>query len=208
MTAPLILLNGSSSSGKSTLALMLQQLLPEPYQYLSLDQFRDGFPERVRGLNAPAGSEGARGLNVLPVYTDKRFATRIEFGDFGARVLSQMRETAGRLASRGIPVIVDDLLFSNDTLRDYLAYVDIDAAWLVGVFCPLEELERRESQRPGRFPGTAYEHFERVHEHVSEYDIRVDTNTHSPRQAAMAVIQRMASAPVCLRKLAEALDPP
>ena len=55
--ANVILLNGSSSSGKTTLAETLQQLLPEPYQYIGLDQFRDGMPERVRGLNAPGESE-------------------------------------------------------------------------------------------------------------------------------------------------------
>ena len=47
----IIFLNGSSSAGKTTLAIMLQQLLPEPYQHIALDQFRDGMPGRYRGLN-------------------------------------------------------------------------------------------------------------------------------------------------------------
>ncbi|MFT7653948.1 MAG: chloramphenicol 3-O-phosphotransferase, partial [Candidatus Azotimanducaceae bacterium] len=32
--AHVILLNGCSSAGKTTLAVKLQQLLPEPYQYI------------------------------------------------------------------------------------------------------------------------------------------------------------------------------
>ena len=36
-TGKVIFLNGSSSAGKTTLAIMLQQLLPEPYQHVALD---------------------------------------------------------------------------------------------------------------------------------------------------------------------------
>ncbi|MEC7138496.1 MAG: hypothetical protein VXW50_05500, partial [Pseudomonadota bacterium] len=57
--ANVILLNGCSSAGKTTLALKLQQLLSEPYQHVALDQFRDGMPGQVRGFNSPAGDSGA-----------------------------------------------------------------------------------------------------------------------------------------------------
>ena len=46
-----ILLNGCSSAGKTTL-VALQNQLKEPYQHVGLDQFRDGMPGRVRGLNS------------------------------------------------------------------------------------------------------------------------------------------------------------
>jgi chloramphenicol 3-O-phosphotransferase len=36
----IILLNGCSSAGKTTLAIKLQQLLQAPYQHMALDQFR------------------------------------------------------------------------------------------------------------------------------------------------------------------------
>ena len=48
--ANVILLNGCSSAGKTTLALKLQQLLSEPYQHVALDQFRDGMPGRLEAL--------------------------------------------------------------------------------------------------------------------------------------------------------------
>ena len=43
-----ILLNGTSSSGKTTLAKVLQQKLKEPYLYVSLDQYRDSLPDKYR----------------------------------------------------------------------------------------------------------------------------------------------------------------
>ncbi|MGB1686483.1 MAG: phosphotransferase-like protein, partial [Pseudomonadales bacterium] len=38
MSGTVIFLNGTSSAGKTTLALALQELLPEPYQHVALDQ--------------------------------------------------------------------------------------------------------------------------------------------------------------------------
>ena len=56
-----IFLNGTSSSGKTTLARALQAALPESWQHLALDQFRDGLPDKFRGLNAPEGTTGRLG---------------------------------------------------------------------------------------------------------------------------------------------------
>ena len=57
----IILLNGSSSAGKTTLAITLQQLLPDPWHHIALDQFRDGLGGRYRWLNSPPGTPGAQG---------------------------------------------------------------------------------------------------------------------------------------------------
>ena len=66
-TGTIIFLNGTSSAGKTTLARTLQELMDEPYQHVALDQFRDGMADKYRGLNAPAGTTGDMGLNVVPV---------------------------------------------------------------------------------------------------------------------------------------------
>ncbi len=51
-------------------AIMLQQMLSEPYQHMALDQFRDGMPGKYRGLNSPKGTQGDLGLNVVPIEKD------------------------------------------------------------------------------------------------------------------------------------------
>ena len=63
----IVLLNGASSAGKTTLARAFQDQRQEPWFHLALDQFRDGMPPAYRGLNSPEGCPGARGLNVVPV---------------------------------------------------------------------------------------------------------------------------------------------
>ena len=98
----IIFLNGSSSSGKTTLAITLQESLAEPFYYVGLDQFRDGMPAKYRGLNSPEGSTGRRGLNVVPVNPEGAPAfTSIQFGDEGKLMLRGMRRAMAAMAKEG-----------------------------------------------------------------------------------------------------------
>lgn len=192
----IILLNGSSSSGKTTLALTLQRVLREPWQHVALDQFRDGLPGKVRGLNSPPGTPGAQGLNVVPVDLDGQRVTEIRFGAFGEAVLRAMRRTVAELAMQGVNVVVDDLLFKPSYLDDYLCALEGLEVWFVGVRCSLGVVEQREAKRPGRFPGTATSHFKSVHEHGLAYDLEVDTGESDPNTCARQIMARLASPPV------------
>ena len=193
-----IILNGCSSAGKTTLAIKLQQLLDQPYQYVGLDQFRDGMPARVRGLNAPASTEGALGLNVVPVSQE---LTAIEFGVYGDQVLRLMRQSAALFAEQGVPVIIDDLLLKPEYVQDYVNFHDPMRTWMIGVKCAESVVVEREANRGGRFPGTALEHFERVHADIDAYDLEIDTSELSVRSAAEAVIDRLKEPPKCLAQL-------
>ena len=196
-----ILLNGCSSAGKTTLALALQNLLPEPYQHVALDQFRDGMPGRVRGLNSPPGDPGASGLNVVPGELNGEWVTHIQFGTYGERVLAAMRRTVATLSELGCNVIVDDLLFKRDYLEDYAAVLDPQKTWFIGVKCSIEVISEREALRPGRFPGTAKAHFKQVHEHGIDYDLEVDTTAADPAEVAVEIAQRLQQPPLALQSL-------
>lgn len=191
----IILLNGSSSSGKTTLALTLQRVLHDPWQHVALDQFRDGLPGKYRGLNSPSGTPGAQGLNVVPVDLDGQRVTEIRFGEFGEAVLRAMRRTVAELAQQGVNVVVDDLLFKPNYLEDYRRALEGLEVWFVGVRCALGVVEQREAQRPGRFPGTANSHFKSVHEHGLDYDLEVDTGENDPNTCARQIMQRLTTPP-------------
>lgn len=198
-----IFLNGSSSAGKTTIAVMLQQVLDEPYQHMALDQFRDGMPGRYRGLNSPDGSPGAMGLNVVPTQREGELVTRIAFGDHGEQVLRGMRRAVAAFAREGNHVIIDDLLFKPEYLEDYALALDGLDAWLIGVRCSLDVVNQRENLRSGRFPGTATSHFDEVHAHGAEYDLEVDTSHTTPRDCAERIVQRLAHPPAAFPTLRE-----
>ncbi len=186
----IILLNGSSSAGKTTLAIALQQLLPDPWQHIALDQFRDGLAGRYRGLNSPPGTPGARGLNVVPVDRGEQRVTDVRFGDIGERMLKGMRRAIAAFAREGNNVIIDDLMFETSYLSDYVEALAGLWVLFVGVRCSLEVVNAREAGRPGRFPGTATSHFDRIHE-ACVYDLEVDTSSTSPLECARIIAARL-----------------
>ena len=196
-----ILLNGCSSAGKTTLAVALQNQLKEPYQHVALDQFRDGMPGRVRGLNSPAGDPGASGLNVVPGKLNGEWVTHIQFGDYGERVLAAMRRTVASLTELGCNVIVDDLLFERAYLDVYVQVLDPNKTWFIGVKCSLDVVHQREALRPGRFPGTAVSHYEQVHAHGAAYDLEVDTSDAKATDLSYAIIARLQRPPKAFQAL-------
>lgn len=193
-TGKIILLNGSSSSGKTTLALALQQAIRTPYQHMALDQFRDGMPGRYRGLNSPENTPGASGLNIVPGQMGEQRITDIRFGEMGTNMLKAMRRAIRTFVLEGQNVIIDDLMFEKDFLLDYLHVLQDLPVLFIGVRCPLEEVNARESRRSGRFPGTATAHFDRVHQYTL-YDLEVDTQKHSPQECAEQIVAIMKNPP-------------
>ncbi|HLO97857.1 MAG TPA: hypothetical protein VK171_04610 [Fimbriimonas sp.] len=128
-----IFLNGASSSGKTTLALELQNLLPEPFLYFSVDHFGD--------------------CDILP-------GARINSGEFE---WSEMREkvflafhlTIVAMANSGCNVIVEHIIETEGwraRLEALFAGFDL---YLVALVCPVEELNRREIARGDRPIGDA-----------------------------------------------------
>ncbi len=199
----IILLNGTSSSGKTTLATMVQQIRPRPIQLMSLDQFRDGMAGRFRGFNSASGEPGDQGLNIVPIEHDGQLATDVRFGPYGRDVLRGMRRAIAAFARTGNDVIVDDVFLVEDALDDYLeVFEDLDVLF-VGVRCNLDVIEERESTRPGRFPGTASTHFHSVHAGC-EYDVEVDTATMNRRLCAETVLECEAQYPRVFESLRRA----
>jgi len=194
VSAQAIFLNGTSSSGKTTLARALQAALPDNWQHLALDQFRDGMPDKFRGLNAPEGSTGWRGLNVVPVSNGNPGYTKIAFGDQGTALLKGMRRAMRAVLDAGTNIIIDDIILEPEFLNDYLdVFAGIDL-WFIGIRCDLAIIEEREAQRLGRFPGTARGHLMQCHAH-DHYDIEVDTGSHSPAQCTAAILAGLAEGP-------------
>lgn len=186
-----IVLNGASCAGKTTLARAIQDRAREPYIIVSLDQFRDSLPNRFRGLNSPQGTPGADGLNVVPFRQDGKILTDIRFGDYGKSVLRGMRRAIGALASEQLNVLVDDLILYRSFRDDYLKALQGFNVVFVGVHCSTEEMIRREKLREGRFPGTAESTLARVHSHML-YDVEVDTTQSPPSELADVVLKHVA----------------
>ncbi|MFE2432715.1 chloramphenicol phosphotransferase CPT family protein [Streptomyces sp. NPDC059373] len=156
----IIFLNGTSSSGKSSIARELVGVLDEPCFHMPVDAFH-----AMRSGPEMAPDQ----LSVVLKRTWMGFH----------------RAVAG-MAEAGNVVVVDHVLSEPWRLQDCLALFSPQDVVLVGVRCPLPELERREQARGDRPAGLAARQFDRVHAH-GIYDIECDTGSSSPIECAREI---------------------
>ena len=158
-----LVLNGTSSSGKTSLAKALQALLAEPHQHVQLDAFR---------AMEPAGY-----WDGLDNDTAK---ARI------AALCHAMHASVAAFVRNGQHVILDTVLDRASAARYLLDDLGSIGFSLIGVHCALDELERRETARSDRPSGLARRHFATIHAGRT-YDFSVDT-THTSAAACAAEI--------------------
>lgn len=172
VTTQVIVLNGGSSSGKSTIARCLQAVLPEPWLTFGIDDFVDSLP--------PALQESDTGIEVT---ADGGVSVGADFRRLEAAWTAGLAATA----RAGARVIVDDVFLggprSQERWRGALAGLDV--LW-VGVRCEAAVAAGREIARGDRAQGMAEKQAETVHRGVL-YDIEVDTTRAGSRDCARAI---------------------
>ena len=160
--APIIFLNGASSSGKTSIARALQETLDHSSIHLSEDAFFD------MAMGARLGGSAQERVD-------------------GVRVLLGVYRSIGTFAALGLRVIVDVVLEERAWLHECLWRLEGFDVLFVGVRCPLAELERREHARLDRsHVGLARSHIDVVHAH-GIYDLEVDTASVTPLDAAQQI---------------------
>jgi chloramphenicol 3-O phosphotransferase len=176
-TAKVILLNGVGSSGKSTIARALQDILDEPYLHVQMDAFLDMLPERLQD-DPRAFSYERSDAGGAPVVA-------IAGGPIGQRLLVGMRHAIAAMAGQGNNLIVDDVTCHGE-MPEYVRLLSPYRLYLVGIFAPLEILGARERERGDRMIGLARWQYDRVHRDV-RYDLEVDTSAAAPLDCARLI---------------------
>lgn len=157
----IIVLNGASSSGKTSLCKELQQVLDDPYIHLEEDRF------------------------VYNTYHGRYLQPGIVEQTFARTMLGYYRSLAA-FASAGHNILADTGFYSRDLLDVCVQELSPLRVWLVGVHCSLTELERRERGRADRQEGQAQEQYHTIHADAI-YDIEVDTSLASLNECALRV---------------------
>ncbi|GLS02997.1 hypothetical protein GCM10007860_01400 [Chitiniphilus shinanonensis] len=179
-----IVLNGTSSSGKSSLARALQECLPEQYLNFSIDSVLYALPP----------SDLARMQRGEPI-------SRPGY-DWDALVRAY-HYALPSLLQAGVKLIVDNAWCEPGEIRELLTELAGYSVALVGVHCDPALLAQREARRGDRAAGLAAWELPRVHAWMS-YDLEVDTGGQMPEQAASALREALMQA-VSLHGVAETL---
>jgi len=181
-----VVLNGTSSSGKTTLAAALRDRFEaddECWVVYSQDHFTPKLPRSWFKAGKNAGRHADEGF-VLEV-RDGEFDLRV--GPIGHAILAAYRGAVAAAAREGLNVIVDEVTMTQNEWDDWQVRLDgIDTTW-VRVELPVDELERREAARGDRMIGHARYQLDIVHR-FADYDLTVDTGALSPDEAAEAIV--------------------
>lgn len=160
----LIILNGPSSSGKSTLAKALQALISkersERFEIVSIDDF----------LNMSVHEA---------IYEDDVF-----------EISPALIDAASRALRTGSGAIVDHVITSKRIFDQLADAFDGCAMKLVRVTCPREILRAREAARGNRCPGSA-EASDAYLFPKEGYDVVVDAGVRSPAENARLIVDAL-----------------
>jgi chloramphenicol 3-O phosphotransferase len=181
----IILVNGSPSSGKTSIARAVQRTFDEPYLHLGADLlWMEMLPWEWAG--APAGI-----CREVPIDDGPQPKIAMCLEPFGKFAVSGLNQAIAALAEMGHNIVVDGICYEASLLTEILTIWRSLPVWLVGVYCPLETILERAALRADR--GSSYAPmatwiFDEVHRHTrGVYDLEVDTSQLTPTACALEI---------------------
>jgi chloramphenicol 3-O phosphotransferase len=198
LAARIVILNGTSSSGKTTLVRAMQAIWDGPLLHVGLDHVISMLPFAYTG----DGEHAAAGYEVVREPDEDPPLTRYAVGPIGRRMNRHLAELAARLADDGFDVVVDHVITDDETLRELAAVCGPRRTFLVAVTCDEAVTNARERRRGDRAIGLARYQAPLVHEGQRPYDLTLDTSgADADALASQARGFVVSSAPAGLRGL-------
>ena len=167
--ATIVVLNGTSSSGKTSIARAFQGVAPRVFLNFSIDSILYALPPHVV-------ERLERGVEVREV----------QFPELVRAFYACVRE----LAALGHDLVIDHAVVSRAEAELLVSAVQSHQVLLVGLECPVDVLTERERMRGDRRPGMAAAQCERIH-HWLEYDLVIDSSRVDAEEAARRIMEAL-----------------
>src|SRR3984957_17152500 len=183
-----IVLNGPSSSGKTTLAHALQDVLDDTWLVFGIDTLISALPLSLLDIH-PEATLGAHPRDHVVRDGGISFDAvgAITGGAEFRRLESAWLQGLATIAGQGVHFILDEVFLDGAHAQDQLRHAlgDTRVAW-IGVTCDLDVLNQRERRRGGSAVGEAEEEWRRVRDGV-HYDLAVDTTSRPAEELAREI---------------------
>jgi len=167
----LIILNGTSSAGKTSIAEELQKRLDEVWLSFSIDAVLYALP-----------------ADELRAMIEGRCIARAGYSY--ERLVAGYNAALVGLLSTGNRVIANNALVRSDWCAELDNAVAPYETIRIGVLCDLAVVNEREQARRDRAVGTAAAEYPDVHKWM-KYDLTVDTTELSPDEAVAIILQHI-----------------
>lgn len=184
----IIILNGPSSAGKSSIQQEFQQLmLPELWLKIGIDSFFDGVMPEINTTNMHfwQSKNPIRWVEEIHDQAGNRIIT-LMVGPEGEKVAYAMNSAIAEYAKNGCNAIVDYIAYNQEWLTDLQSKLKDIQTYYVAVQIPLEVLEQREEARGTSPSGHARSHYHSVYSNI-HYDLTVNSATHGAKEIAQQI---------------------
>ncbi|MBV7267304.1 chloramphenicol phosphotransferase CPT family protein [Erythrobacter ani] len=181
MSAKVIILNGVSSAGKSSLARAIQEQAYSTFLHVEMDAFISFLPN---------GHEfRPEWFRLDQVETGSGKLPRISNGPRGEALLGVMRSFVIEAAKKGLDLVVDEVCYAAE-MEAYRSGLSGCDPHFVKVTAPIDIIEARERARGDRLIGLARGQSTELHEGIA-YDSEIDTSGASPRELASKILAQL-----------------
>ncbi len=201
-TGTIIILNGPSAAGKSSIQKQFQKISDELYLTVGIDGLFDSIlPDVDENGKSIKNNETIRWIEFGKDKNEHQTIT-LHIGPAGYRVIKGMHRAIAAYAKQNNNIIMDYILYDSSWLPDLINTLKNYKVYLVGIHTPLEVIEQRESKRGTSPIGHARSHYHTVHEGMI-YDLELDTSLNTPEELAQQIrnfVQNNPS-PQALKKL-------
>ena len=166
----IVLLNGTSSAGKTSISNELINQNEIPFHYSSIDNFIKEFNDKFLDVE-------------IKREVDQQTIAQIMFDP----LISVYYSTIKLFSENGLNVIVDTVIDNDKRFNECLDKFFDQPTLFIGVICSKEELMRREQARGDREIGLANSQFDKVY-CFNEYDLEVNTEELNPVECAEKIL--------------------
>lgn len=190
-TGTILILNGASSSGKTTLIRLLQESLQKPFLEFGLDKLIWMLPKRY----------------FNPPLWDEVLGKADQAGSYGHQLIHGLHCAIRSLAENGLNLLADHVLVEPQWVVDCASQLGDLPVYLIGIHCELEILEQREAGRKDRTLGQARRQYQKIHAQ-GIYDFTVDSSESTPEENITQILAFLESnpAPQALKQLRPKAD--
>lgn len=180
----IILLNGTSSAGKTSIAQKLQEKWNGPLWYTGLDAFLISIPRRYDedGSCAEQGYKFVHGND-----NQGRPTCGYKIGPVGRALTHAWHASLKTLSEQGVSMVIDEVLFSEHEFQDYIQQFQGARVYFIAIKPPVEVVEMRERARGDRQIGLARGLYEVTYSNKI-YDLEIDSSKMSPEDAANLIL--------------------
>ncbi|MEM6338414.1 MAG: hypothetical protein AAF673_00610 [Pseudomonadota bacterium] len=182
----IVLLNGPSSAGKTSIANKLQEATKYNFMQIGIDKVISMMPDH---LNDWTGKQSADGFWwQINLDEDGKTCSKIMLGEFAEKVSNSFFSMTKAMLDDGHNMVIDEVCLDQKKANKWQKILSNFDTYYIGITANLKELEKREKTRGDRMIGSARSQVEIVHTVGFKYNLMIDTTENTINKSSKMIL--------------------